>query len=250
MHGLRDQSGLNFVQEIFFTASPDVTQSWDGTSFTCGVLCPGSEQASLVSTSIYSIMGCSFSGFDYAVRGTSGGYPGSLQSSTFSDCEHGLYIDCPSLKAAGNSNVGGNTFLNCGDAITIAKLPYTITSYRYRVQDNVFINSGRSDIKASQAGTFFCYGNFFGSSFDVRKTAKLIEENGAHIIANPCRESAEKLYGSEYWIDPALPTEILITEAGELLISPVAFTGEKIRIDVVKLAEDDLALQGTWTFGG
>jgi predicted mannosyl-3-phosphoglycerate phosphatase (HAD superfamily) len=134
-----------------------------------------------------------------------------------------------------------------------SRIPESTVRAIRRARENghlAFINSGRSDIKASQAGVFFCYGNFFGSSFDVRKTAKLIEENGAHIIANPCRESAEKLYGSEYWIDPALSTEILITEAGELLISPVAFTGEKIRIDVVKLAEDDVALQGTWTFGG
>ena len=249
MHGLRNQSGLDAVRAICFTAS-DVTQSLNGESFTCGVLCPGSDEAAFYATSLLSIDDCSFSGFDYGVRGTRGGYPGSLWGCTFSDCTCGLYIDCPNLNAAGNPLVIGNTFIDCGDAISVLKLPFTITSYAYRIHDNVFVRSSRSDIKASQSGTFFCYGNFFGSSFDARRTAKLTEENGAHIIANPCRESPEKLNSSEYWIDPALPTEILITEAGELLISPDAFTGEKIRIDVVDLVDDDLALQGTWTFGG
>ena len=250
MHGLRDYGGLGIVNSIVFTASPSVTQSWDGENFTCGVLCTGGDGMSFLSTSIMGIMNCSFSGFDYAVRGTRGGYPGSLLESTVSNCSCGLYIDCPNLNAGGNSLVRGNTFIDCGDAVRIVKLPYVITAYDYRIFDNIFVSSSNSDINVSQAGTFFCYGNFFGSSFDARRSALLVEENGAHIVANPCRASVAQVNSNAYWIDPALPTEILITEAGELLISPDAFTGEKIRIDVVDLVDDDLALQGTWTFGG
>ena len=53
-----------------------------------------------------------------------------------------------------------------------------------------------------------------------------------------------------YWIDPTLPTEILITEAGSLLISAGALSGDAITIDLVDLSEDGLTLVGSWNFGG
>ena len=250
MHGLRDYGGLGIVNSIVFTASPSVTQSWDGENFTCGVLCTGGDGMSFLSTSIMGIMNCSFSGFDYAVRGTRGGYPGSLFESTVSNCSCGLYIDCPNLNAGGNSLVRGNTFIDCGDAVRIVKLPYVITAYDYRIFDNIFVSSSNSDINVSQAGTFFCYGNFFGSSFDARRSALLVEENGAHIVANPCRASVAQVNSNAYWIDPTLPTEILITEAGSLLISAGALSGDAITIDLVDLSEDGLTLVGSWNFGG
>ena len=250
MHGLRDYGGLGIVNSIVFTASPSVTQSWDGENFTCGVLCTGGDGMSFLSTSIMGIMNCSFSGFDYAVRGTRGGYPGSLFESTVSNCSCGLYIDCPNLNAGGNSLVRGNTFIDCGDAVRIVKLPYVITAYDYRIFDNIFVSSSNSDINVSQAGTFFCYGNFFGSSFDARRSALLVEETGAHIVANPCRASVAQVNSNAYWIDPTLPTEILITEAGSLLISAGALSGDAITIDLVDLSEDGLTLVGSWNFGG
>ena len=250
MHGLRDYGGLGIVNSIVFTASPSVTQSWDGENFTCGVLCTGGDGMSFLSTSIMGIMNCSFSGFDYAVRGTRGGYPGSLFESTVSNCSCGLYIDCPNLNAGGNSLVRGNTFIDCGDAVRSVKLPYVITAYDYRIFENIFVSSSNSDINVSQAGTFFCYGNFFGSSFDARRSALLVEENGAHIVANPCRASVAQVNSNAYWIDPTLPTEILITEAGSLLISAGALSGDAITIDLVDLSEDGLTLVGSWNFGG
>ena len=248
MHGLEDRGGLNFIVDMNFTAN-GVTQSCGMEEpFTCGVLVTCNGHAG--ESSIYGVDDCSFSGFKYAVRGTASGYQGSVMGCTITDCEYGVYVDCPDLNAAGNSELSWCTFIRCQDAIYITKLPKTITAYMYRIHDNIMIGCGR-DINIADAGTFFCYGNFFGSDRDTRRTALLNSGESTRIIANPCRRSAGWGVGAEYWIDPALPTEILNGEAGNMTIDAEAFDEEQeINIDVVEIGESGLDLVGTWTFGG
>ena len=247
MHGILAKSGLGFLYSIDFVADEGVTQSYGDSTFTCGVLYAEATQSQ---RSIYAISGCSFSGFDYAVRSTAEGYTGTLSYSNISDCDYGLYIDCPDLNGAGNSEVCWNTFTNCGDAVYIAKLPWTITAYIYRIHDNSFINCGRSDISILDAGTYFCYGNYFGLSNDTRRSANIVEANGACVIANPCREDPYWIGSNRYWIDPAHRTQILISEADSLRISAEALNGERVTINVVALVNSSLNTVGIWTFGG
>ena len=246
-HGLQVISGLNHISNIQFTADPNIKQSYGSESpFTCGVLVIGTAEES--ASSIYAIYECSFSGFDYAARGTTGGYQGSVFGCTISDCDYGVYIDCD-FNAAGNTENCDNTYIRCGDAILINKLPRTITAYMYRIHDNTFIDCGR-DINITDAGTFLCYGNYFGLDQDTRRTARLLSGQYTKIVANPCRRRSRFGTNSLYWIDPALPTEILNSSADSLVIDSEAFTGEQINIDVVSMGQNGLDIVGTWSFGG
>ncbi|MBQ1289756.1 MAG: hypothetical protein IIY28_00245, partial [Lachnospiraceae bacterium] len=245
MHALEDRGGLWSVTDICFE-NKDVTQTYGGNEFTCGVLvnCSGQTYGS----SIGAIWECSFSGFDYAIRGTATGYPGNIRNCSFNGCDYGLYIDCPGLNAMINTDVTGNTFRNCEDAICIPKLPYSITSYIYRIHDNSFLGSQENDINITQEGTFFCYGNFFGVDNSNRRSAILHEGPNTRIIVNPCRE---RIDSHAYWIDPAHSTEILNTDAGSMAIDAAVFTGDgTITISVVDAGEAGLDTIGTWIFGG
>ena len=251
MPGLEARSGLNIVDSIQFVANPEVTQSYQGESFTCGILCPGSSQAEYSASSIYGVQRCRFSGFDYAIRGTAEGYPGSIGECVLEDCDYGLYLDCPDFLAAGNCHVSWNTFIRCGDAICIVKLPATVTSYMYRIFDNRFIDCGR-DLNIPCAGNFFCYGNYFGDGQQPtqRRTAQLVPGENTRIIANPCRRTYDWFEGDPYWIDPDLPTGILNNEASQLQIASNAFGEKKVEIEVLNLNEGALETVGVWTFGG
>ena len=208
-------------------------------------------------SSIYSIESCSFSGFQYAIRGTERGYPGSLRRCTISDCEYGLYVNCPGLNGTVNTDVSWNTFIRCQDAICIPRLPDSITSYIYRIHDNIFIDCGR-DLNITQSGSFYCYGNFFGTGEvdSVRRTASLNAGESTRIIVNPCRESRIWQEGDPYWIDPALPTEIVNEDANSFVIDADAldkpddsYTGFRLEISVWTLGEHGLSMIGFWSFG-
>ena len=249
IHALEVNGGVNFVEHVNFTASESVMQSYGSEEpFTCGILvnCNGHAGES----SIYSISDCSFSGFQYAVRGTATGYQGSVMGCTISDCEYGVYVNCPELNGAENVELSWNTFIRCQEPICILRLPFTITSYMYRIHDNSFINCGRHDINITDAGTFFCYGNYFADAEYDRRTARLYAGEGTTIIANPCRENRSWQNDDPYWIDPALPTVILNSAANSMTIDASAFDGTNISIDVVSMGDAGLDMIGTWTFGG
>ena len=245
IHALEDRGGLWTVNNICFVKN-DVTQTYGGNEFTCGLLVNCSGQT--LESSIGGISECTFSDFDYAIRGTDTGYPGSIWNCEFIGSGCGLYIDCQGLNAAINVEVEKNTFSGCQNAICIPNLPVSITSYVYRIHDNVFLGEGQTDINITQPGTFFCYGNYFGIDRNDRRSAILFEGPNTRIIVNPCRERPDS---NTYWIDPTLPTDILRSEASSIAIDRAAFgNNQSVTINVVDVGDTGLDTVGIWTFGG
>lgn len=197
-----------FLGSIDFVAVEGITQSYDGETFTCGVL-SGGEGARNRDNEAYTINRCTFTGFDYGVRNTHNGYSCVGSNNVFTDCEVGYLIDCAEKSGGnGNSTTTKSRFVNCGTAIRIKGLRSGMPPYDYRIYNCDFIGN-EMDIDVSQEGRFYFIKNYYGDpkhknepvddADDVHKRPPRVRGRGyADVVVNPRWRDPVTLPGSNH----------------------------------------------------
>lgn len=258
MKGLRMRSALGFLRNIRFVADPEVTQTFDGETFTCGVLYDGNPAKEPRDWSS-SANDCIFENFDYGVYANSKGFSGGLGGCTFINCKRALVIACAGLPDWSiGSTFSENKFINSTvAAITVTGLPDNLSNYRFRIKDNCFISdNGAPDFVVSLPGYLFFYLNYFGTEDGQMRSPVLEEAAGSYVAVNPCRRSAD-LSDDLFWMDPSRGARnwILNNEAHSMPIDPASLNG--VTFSVINEDEPEegqtegtVTVLGTYSFGG
>ena len=251
-----------FLSDINFEAVPGITQEYAGEVFTCGILA-NSEQIHDGLGDVYTVHGCTFTGFDYGVRNTPYGYVCVGGRNYFRDCNVAYLIDCAG-KTGGNANdtTYNTIFENCKTAVMILGLPEYITPYDYRILYCDFINN-EVDFNVQAAGKFYFYRNFYGTMgtvmTDVNPAVPTIKEGADTIVCTNPRYAFPLLVMGDtssfnyLYLDTGFTTYIPNKEASTLAVDveqleeDLATTDDAVTINVLG---DDEEVQGTWTFNG
>lgn len=258
MPGLLSRGCIGSVAGINFVAQSGLTMSATGgnSSFTCGIMADsGSDDPDFNNrrSVIGSVTGCSFSGFDYGIRSTDRGYVDGIAGNVFSGCKYGIYIDSSGV----GKNIGpelsviqNNTFQNSSDsAIMLEKLPASLSAYRFRVTNNIFLGNSKDMKISGQSNKYYAYKNYFGAGNGANRTAAL-EANGNVIITNPRRSSqtADDLYVD----NSAGSTDILNNEANGLVIDgdSLSNAADDTVINVLDGTAGEETVVGKWKFKG
>ena len=204
MAGVRllDSESAFSVSNVRFVASDSETYTYDGETFTCGVLAVGDEEAGTYGSGSL-VENCTFEGYDYAVRCMKNGNIG-LRDSIVENCRYGYYMACGDTVSSGNKTIRGNVFSNCEEAIHLEKLPFHFTPYELRVLYCDFLDNQKDLVVAhktlneDQAPAFYFYMNYFGrkdgvdSVFELdslsqlkSRKAQVSEQNDAVVYTNP-----------------------------------------------------------------
>lgn len=204
MPGLRVcAAGCSEISEIDFVANPAITQTYDGETFTCGVLSAGSADHNQMGE-VNWIRNCTFTGFDYGVRNTSWGYSSPSSGNRFRNCKIGILHDCAE-KQWGNmsSFVSRCSFEGCGEAIRLLGFPKGISAASYSPKQCDFI-SNTIDLNSAVTDAMNLNGNYFGefaegiTSTDQLTSLSQVRARAARVqgpvtlstrYANPCTVS-------------------------------------------------------------
>lgn len=258
MPGLLSRGCINSVAGINFVAQSGLSMSVTGgnSSFTCGIMADsGSDDPDFNNrrSVIGSVTGCSFSGFDYGIRSTDRGYVDGIAGNVFSGCKYGIYIDSSGV----GRNIGpelsviqNNTFQNSSDsAIMLEKLPQSLSAYRFRVTNNIFLGNSKDMKISGQSNKYYAYKNYFGAGNGDNRTAAL-EANGNVIITNPRRSSQTT---DDLYVDnSAGSTDILNSEANGLVIDgdSLSNAADDTVINVLDGNAGEETVVGKWKFKG
>jgi len=258
MPGLLSRGCINSVSGINFVARQGLSMSATGgnSSFTCGIMADsGSDDPDFNNrrSVIGSVTGCSFSGFDYGIRSTDRGYVDGIAGNVFSGCKYGIYIDSSGV----GKNIGpelsviqNNTFQNSSDsAIMLEKLPQSLSAYRFRVTNNIFLGNSKDMKISGQSNKYYAYKNYFGAGNGANRTAAL-EANGNVIITNPRRSSQTT---DDLYVDnSAGSTDILNNEANDLVISgdSLSNAADDTVVNILDGTAGSETVVGKWKFKG
>lgn len=258
MHGLLlDQAECFAAEHIAFTADETVQQSYEGETFTCGVLAQCGNVGNRVRHS-------SFTGFDYGIRATQEGYLWATYGNLFEDCGIGYYMDSAGGSGRGDFTMANNAFVRCNTAIRVLRMPGTITPYSARVYNCDFIDN-EMDLDIRCDGIFYLWKNYYAFSNPVQlpltgaetlpRPSRLREENGAVIVTNPryifpCStyfaEEGKKNY---LYLDPHRLTMIVNEEARDLLLDWATLSNTAAQNGVViNVTDQDGNVEGVWDF--
>lgn len=257
IHGLwvKDGGGCG-IRNISFVADENVKVTYGNETFTCGIFAYCENNAEYAQGDVYGIENCSFTGFDYGVRGTSKGFACASFSNYFSHCKVGFLMDCGGKNAGRfGSDTSGSTFEHCGTAIEMRSLPSVISPYQYRIYECNFINNDL-DISSGLSARLYCYRNYFGA----------YTEGGSNVLARPSRTRGLVITNPRYLypiysynqdalalsLDPENETEILNHEADSLTMDADALAKEVDDADgtvSINVLDEDEQVQAVWTFG-
>lgn len=204
MPGLRVcAAGCSEISSIDFVADPAITQTYDGETFTCGVLSAGSADHDQMGE-VNWIWNCTFTGFDYGLRNTSWGYSSPNSGNRFRNCKVGVLYDCAEKQWGNmNSSVSRCSFEGCGEAIRLLGLPKWISAARFTLSQCDFI-SNTTDLYSAVTDAMNLNGNYFGefaegvTSTDQLTSLSQVRARAARVqgpatlstrYANPCTVS-------------------------------------------------------------
>lgn len=204
MPGLRVcASGCSEISYIDFVADPSITQTYDGETFTCGVLSAGSADRNQMGDAAW-IRNCTFTGFDYGVRNTDWGYSSPNEGNRFRNCKVGILYDCAEKQwGTMNSSVSWCSFEGCGEAIRLLGFPKWISAASFTLNQCDFI-SNTTDLYSAVTDALNLNGNYFGefaegiTSTDQLTSLSQVRARAARVqgpvtlstrYANPCTVS-------------------------------------------------------------
>lgn len=193
--GLVNRGGLNLAENISFEADPNVTMTYGGETFTCGILsdytftdinvtydqeyltkyCGGTapsmqDSIDLVNSQsgrligyvdLHLLVNCSFTGFDYGVYATANGMAGGGKACTFTNCYMGIYVNANGSDINSRTvDYSSYTFRNNVYPVRIKSLTMGILPYSVRVHDCNFYDNYR-EFWITPAGDYYCYRNYY-----------------------------------------------------------------------------------------
>lgn len=161
MAGLLIEGCFTTINYIAFVANDNLTQTYDGETFTCGIMTAGEHQAWDFSC-VYWIMNCSFTGYDYGVRSTNDGLCMGIQRCMFIECNAGYYLDSYDRDGGPwTGEISDSLFVRNTTAVQIVTLPSYLSPYNFRIKNCDFIGNSM-DFEVDDNGTFYFHSNYFG----------------------------------------------------------------------------------------
>ncbi len=286
--GMRISGQVGAVWFLSFVAQEDCTVSYDGETFTCGILVAGNNGEH---GHILQIERSSFAGFDYAVRSTHDGIATGVYGCIISDCGVGYYMDSYETSMSQlYGKIGETCFIRNDCAIQIVSIHSGLSPYAIRVNDCDMIGN-KVDFNIAAPGTFYFHSNYFAKVHNKSKdvsTSELIQTlaqattetklnqvvtsnaprvnkaHGVKVITNPKWKYLIKgwaMYGmaplaleeEEPYVniltsDWASETQIVDTEAGNLKIDASAFEMETEEKKIIDVVDENENAIGTWIF--
>lgn len=265
--GMYVGGNVAFVRGITFKHAGRFME-YDGERFSCGLLTDSSITNGQNMPELVGVTECTFRNFDYGIRATRDGLPGSIQLCTIENCTYGFYLD--GGPEASSTEHTKNTFVDNTVAVYIRALPEGLTNYRLRFHDNRFIHN-KTDILNLVPGKFYFYRNWYGHFKNLKdlelmtvaeedeysdrvypwgeeesRSAIIDEGNVSTVISNP-RQMEDGTLGIDN--APGLHSMILNNEAAGLRISGENLAALEGPADITILGKNEQPI-AVWTFGG
>lgn len=212
MPGLRAcAKGCSEISYIDFVADPSITQTYDGETFTCGVLSAGSADNDQIGEVAW-IRNCTFTGFDYGVRNTDWGYSSPTSGNRFRNCKVGVLYDCAEKwRGSQNFSVSQCSFEGCGEAIRLLGFPQNVRAAIFSLRNCDFIGN-EIDLNSALTDALNLNGNYFGEFAEgVTSTDQLT--NLSQVRARAARVQGPVALSTRY----ASPCTVSLSESNKLL---------------------------------
>ena len=247
-----------YVEDIDFVAVDALTHGREY-PFTCGVLSAKAGDTNASGAGKARISGCTFTGFDYGVRGISDSAATLNGPCQFFNCKVGYQLEGD---PGNHARVRNCIFVKCGAAIRILKMPQNFAPYNYRIFECDFLSCG-TDLDVQAKGRFYFHRNYFGEvnpnqapdqwdSWSFRsRTVVLSSGEETQIVTNPCRVNPYNVGGindNTLYIDttPGLLTYVPNSEANSLTVNTTSLQ-ESDETVTINVTDEKDTVQATWT---
>ena len=202
------------------------------------------------------ILGCSFTGYDYAIFSDVYGLASAINYCKFTNNQTAILVDSEMNMSYGDSC--RNTFVNNGTAIEIKRVPNNCIPMQFVFAKNYFFGSG-TDYKVNgdaKRGSYFFIDSYYGTDYsegftdDNVRSSRVDYGQGsvAEIVTGPCIRYPEQNNILGFDVGSGASNKIYNGQNMSIHVDDLRNSQNEVNIDIFdSMSESDL---GTLHFGG